>query len=80
MSPLYRRHAPFELDQPLCATALGYGGFSFTNETHQAKIGPIGLAVKQKQTVNVPVWAGFVAIMVTCSHPPFMLGAPCGVR
>ena len=38
------------------------------------------MAVKEKQTVNVPVWAGFGAIMVACPHPPFMLGAPCGAR
>lgn len=71
---------PFDLDQLLCATAPAYGGFGYTNETHQAKIGPIGLAVKAKQTVNVPAWAGFGAIMVACSHPPFMLAAPCGAR
>ena len=27
-------------------------------ETHEAKIGPIELSVKDKQTVNVPVWVG----------------------
>ncbi|HSW05680.1 hypothetical protein [Aquabacterium sp.] len=44
--------------------ALVYGSFSFTKETHQAKIGPIELSVKEKQTVNVPVWAGVGAIVV----------------
>jgi hypothetical protein len=34
---------------------LVYGSFSFTKETHQAKIGPIELSVKEKETVNVPV-------------------------
>lgn len=37
---------------------LAYGSFSFTKETHEAKIGPLELPVKDKQTVNVPVWAG----------------------
>jgi hypothetical protein len=32
--------------------------FSFTKEAHEAKIGPIELSVKDKQTVNVAVWAG----------------------
>lgn len=41
---------------------LVYGSFSFTKETHQAKIGPIELSVKEKETVNVPVWAGVGAI------------------
>jgi uncharacterized membrane protein YidH (DUF202 family) len=43
---------------------LMYGGFSFTKETHQAKLGPIELSVKEKQTVNVPMWAGVGAIVI----------------
>lgn len=42
--------------------ALAYGSFSFTKETHQAKIGPLELSVKEKQTVNVPAWAGGAAL------------------
>ena len=41
---------------------LVYGSFSFTKETHEAKIGSLELSVKDKETVNVPVWAGVVAI------------------
>jgi len=44
--------------------ALGMGGFSFTKETHQAKIGPIELSLKEKQEVDFPVWAGVAAIVV----------------
>lgn len=49
----------------IAAGALGlvYGSFSFTKETHQAKLGPIELSVKEKQTVNIPVWAGVGAIV-----------------
>jgi len=43
---------------------LVYGGFSYTKETHEAKLGPIQLSVKDKETVNVPVWAGVGAIAV----------------
>ena len=43
---------------------LAYGGFSYTKETHQAKLGPIQLSVKEKQNVNVPVWAGVGAIVL----------------
>ena len=43
--------------------ALVYGSFSYTKATHQAKLGPIELSVKEKQTVNVPVWAGVGAIV-----------------
>jgi drug/metabolite transporter (DMT)-like permease len=44
--------------------ALVYGGFSYTKETHGAKLGPIELQVKEKETVNIPVWAGVIAIVV----------------
>jgi multidrug transporter EmrE-like cation transporter len=43
--------------------ALAYGGFSFTKETHQAKLGPIELSVKEKEQVNVPQWAGLASIL-----------------
>ena len=43
---------------------LGLGGFSFTKETHQAKLGPLEFSVKEKQTVNFPAWAGVAAIVV----------------
>jgi len=43
---------------------LAYGGFSFTKDTHQAKLGPIELSVTEKQTVNVPIWAGVGAIVI----------------
>lgn len=42
---------------------LVYGSFSYTKETHEAKLGPIELSVKDKETVNVPVWAGVGAIV-----------------
>jgi len=44
--------------------ALVYGSFSYTKETHEAKIGPLELSVKEKETVNIPVWAGVGAIVV----------------
>ena len=43
---------------------LAYGSFTYTKETHRADVGPITLSVKDKETVNVPVWAGVVAILV----------------
>jgi hypothetical protein len=41
-----------------------YGKFSYTKETHDAKLGPIELSVKERQTVNIPAWAGVGAIAV----------------
>jgi hydroxymethylglutaryl-CoA reductase len=46
------------------ALSLVYGGFSYTKETHQAKLGPIELSVTDKERVNIPVWAGVAAILV----------------
>jgi len=43
---------------------LAYGKFSYTEETHDAKIGPIEMSVKDKETVNIPVWAGVGAIVI----------------
>jgi LPXTG-motif cell wall-anchored protein len=43
---------------------LVYGSFSYTKDTHDVKLGPIELSVKDKQTVNVPVWAGVGGIVV----------------
>lgn len=41
---------------------LVYGGFSYTKETHEMKLGPIELSLKEKQSVNVPVWLGVAAV------------------
>ncbi|MGA7874438.1 MAG: LPXTG cell wall anchor domain-containing protein [Desulfoferrobacter sp.] len=42
---------------------LLYGKFSYTRETHDIKLGPIEMSVAEKQTVNVPLWAGLGAII-----------------
>jgi hypothetical protein len=46
----------------LGAGALAVGGFSYTRDTHQAKIGPLQFSVQEKETVIVPTWAGLAAI------------------
>jgi len=43
---------------------LAYGSFSYTKQTHRATLGPIEMSVKDKETVNVPVWAAVGAIVV----------------
>lgn len=43
---------------------LASGSFSYTKETHEAKLGPLELSVKEKERVNVPVWAGIGAIVL----------------
>lgn len=46
------------------ALALAYGSFSYTKETTAVKVGPLELSVKEKETVNIPLWAGVGAIVV----------------
>jgi len=46
------------------ALGLTYGSFSYTKETHETKLGPIELSVKDKETVNIPIWAGIGAIVI----------------
>lgn len=41
---------------------LVYGKLTYTKATHEAKIGPFDLSVKEKKTVNIPLWAGIAAI------------------
>lgn len=43
---------------------LAYGGFSYTRQTHQARIGPLELSVSERETVNIPLWAGVGAIVI----------------
>ncbi len=49
----------------IVAGSLGllYGGFTYTKDTHEAKLGPIVLSVKDTKTVNVPIWAGVGALV-----------------
>ena len=46
----------------LGVAGLAMGGFSYTKESHQAKIGPLQLSVEEKQNVNVPQWLGIASI------------------
>jgi hypothetical protein len=43
---------------------LVYGSFSYTKETEEVKLGPVELSIKEKKTVNIPMWAGVGAIVV----------------
>jgi len=46
------------------ALALAYGGFTYTKDSHDVKLGSIQFTVKEKETVNVPVWAGAGGIAI----------------
>lgn len=40
-----------------------YGQFTYTKATHEVDLGPLELSVKEKRTVNIPLWAGLAAIV-----------------
>jgi hypothetical protein len=48
----------------IAAGVLGliYGNFSYTKESHDAKLGPIEFSVKDQETVRVPTWASVIAV------------------
>jgi len=50
----------------IAAGVLGlvYGSFTYTKETHEANVGPINVSIKDKETVNIPIWAGVVAVVI----------------
>jgi multidrug transporter EmrE-like cation transporter len=50
----------------IAAGVLGlmYGGFTYTKESHDLKIGSLEVSVKDKETVNIPTWCGVGAIVV----------------
>ncbi|TFH41493.1 MAG: hypothetical protein E4H01_14895 [Lysobacterales bacterium] len=46
------------------ALGIGYGGFSYTSETHNADLGPIHMSFAERERVIIPMWAGVGAIAV----------------
>jgi len=43
---------------------LAYGGFTYTKDTHEAKIGPLVLSVVEKESVNIPIWVGVGGVVL----------------
>ena len=43
--------------------ALIYRGFNYTSEKHTAHLGSLDFSVKEKKRLELPVWAGVVAIV-----------------
>ena len=46
------------------ALGLAYGGFTYTQTTQEAKVGPIEISVDENKTVNIPLWASGAAVAV----------------
>jgi hypothetical protein len=43
---------------------LAYGGFTYTKKTDEVNLGPIHLEVKDRERVNIPLWAGVAVAIV----------------
>jgi uncharacterized membrane protein HdeD (DUF308 family) len=43
--------------------ALVYRGFNYTSEKHTAHLGPVDFELKEKKRLELPVWAGVLAIV-----------------
>lgn len=50
----------------IAAGVLGliYRSFSYTKETHTTNLGPIDFSIKEKEKVNIPVWASVGVIVI----------------
>ncbi len=46
------------------ALGLAYRSFSYTKDTTVVKLGPLEVQAKEKETVNIPLWAGIGAIVI----------------
>ncbi len=42
--------------------ALVYGEISYTRETHETKVAGIEFSLKEKETHEIPAWAGAAAV------------------
>jgi len=46
------------------ALGLAYGGFTYTQATHEAKLGPIGVSVDENKIVSIPLWISAAAVAI----------------
>jgi len=44
--------------------SLAYGGFSFTEARHTAKVGDVAVSLDERRTVDLPKWFGISALVV----------------
>jgi hypothetical protein len=49
------------------AFLLMHGGFSYTKDSQQAKLGPLELTIRETKRVSIPIWAGVATIAIGAS-------------
>ncbi|MBX3180927.1 MAG: hypothetical protein KF886_26565 [Candidatus Hydrogenedentes bacterium] len=53
--------------------ALVYGQITYTRDAETANLGPLELTISEKETVNIPAWAGAGAIAAGAAMMAFPL-------
>ena len=48
----------------LGSASLAWPQFSYARATHDAKLGPLEIVLKQQETARIPPWVGLTAIAV----------------
>ena len=43
---------------------LAYGGFTYTNDRQEIRIGSMSMTMDQHRTVPIPLWAGITAVVL----------------
>lgn len=43
--------------------SLVYGGFTYTQKTHETQLGPFEVSVKETKKVTFPIWVGIGAVV-----------------
>jgi len=43
---------------------LVYGGFSYTEDEHVAKLGSLELSIKDEEKVSIPLWVSIAGIAI----------------
>jgi uncharacterized membrane protein YidH (DUF202 family) len=45
---------------------LVYGAVTYTKDTHIVDLGDAEISLKEKETVQIPIWAGVISIALGC--------------
>ena len=43
---------------------LAYGGFTYTNDRQEIRMGSMSMTLDQHRTIPIPLWAGITAVVL----------------
>jgi uncharacterized membrane protein YidH (DUF202 family) len=44
--------------------ALAYGGFTYTNDHQEMRVGSMSMTMSERSTIPIPLWAGIAAVVL----------------